>query len=120
MYRYRGRLWSRDDIERIRSLIAASPTARRAELARQVCEVFDWRRPDGRLKDMCCRDTMLRMQRDGLIELPPPRIKYRRAGRTFASEASDPQPPFEAALGDLASLRVELVARGPALKLWNE
>lgn len=120
MYRYRGKSWSTSDIERIRVLIALAPTARRAELARQVCEAFSWRRPDGQLKLMACRDAMLRMGRDALIELPPARSVYRVARRTFASDASDAQPRFEALLKDLPGLRVELVARGRPLALWNE
>lgn len=121
MYSYSGKSWSKDDIERIRALIGSSPAAaRRAELARQVCEVFEWRRPNGQLKLMSCRLAMLRMYRDGLLELPPARSVHRVAGKTFASEASDPQPPAQVALKDLADLRVELVARGRSLALWNE
>jgi hypothetical protein len=41
-------------------------------LSQLVCEALNWRRPDGRLKDMSCRVAMLRMQDDGLIQLPPP------------------------------------------------
>ena len=120
MHRYTGKAWSQGDIERIRALIAASPTARRAELARQVCAAFDWRRLDGQLKLMSCRVAMLRMYRDGLIELPPARSLYRVPRRTFVSEASDPQPPVEISLGDLTDLRLELVGRGRPLALWNE
>ena len=120
MHRYTGKAWSQGDIERIHALIAASPTARRAELARQVCAAFDWRRLDGQLKLMSCRVAMLRMYRDGLIELPPARSLYRVPRRTFVSEASDPQPPVEISLGDLTDLRLELVPRGRPLALWNE
>lgn len=120
MHRYTGKAWSQGDIERIRALIAASPTARRAELARQVCAAFDWRRLDGQLKLMSCRVAMLRMYRDGLIELPPARSLYRVPRRTFVSEASDPQPPVEISLGDLTDLCLELVGRGRPLALWNE
>ena len=120
MYRYRGKVWSEGDIERIRALIAGSSGACRSELARRVCQAFDWRRPDGRLKEMCCRDAMLRMYRQGLIELPAPSSRHRRPRQIFASEASDPQPPLELEIKDLVDLRLELVARGKPLALWNE
>lgn len=71
--RYCGRTFNAAEIERIRELIAARPEVRRAELSRIVCTEFSWLRPDGRTKDMSCRVAMLRMHRDGLIELPPPR-----------------------------------------------
>ena len=70
--RYSGRHFSALDREVIRTLIAEHPTANRAGLSRLVCTALDWRRADGRLKDMSCRVVMLRMYRDGLIELPSP------------------------------------------------
>lgn len=120
MHRYSGKTWSHDDIERIRALIAASPLERRAALARQVCEAFDWRRLNGQLNLMSSRLAMLRMHRDGLIELPAARSVHRRPTRAFSSEASDPEPLLETLLKDLPDLRVELVTRGKPLKLWNE
>ena len=71
--RYCARHFSAAEIARIRELIAARPDATRAELSRIVCAELDWMRPDGGSKAMSCRVAMLRMQRDGLIELPPPR-----------------------------------------------
>lgn len=120
MYRYSGKTWSVGDIERIRALIAASPLALRAALAHQVCEAYDWRRPNGQLNLMSSRLAMLRMYRDGLIELPAARSVYRRPSGAFSSALSDPQPRLEISLKDLPDLRLELVAPGKALKLWNE
>jgi Domain of unknown function (DUF4338) len=120
MHRIRGKTWSESDIVRIRALIGLSPTAPRSELARQVCEAFDWRRPDGQLRLMACRDAMLRMSRANLIDLPPAQRGHRPPSRMFTSEASDPQPPMEAQLGELSDLRLEVVARGRPLALWNE
>lgn len=120
MYRCRGKSWSQGDIERIRALIAQSPTARRAALARQVCEAFAWRSPGGEMRLMACRDAMLKMHRAGLIELPPPLSSRRIPSRIFASEASDPQPPLESRLEDLVDLRLLRVERGESLALWNE
>ena len=120
MHRYCGKTWSEDDIERIRALIAVAPRAKRAELARQVCATFDWRRPNGQPSLMSCRVAMLRMHRDGLIGLPPPQSARRIPSRTFVSEASDPQPLIELQVKDLVDLRLDLVTRGEALTLWNE
>jgi len=71
--RYCARTFSAAEIARIRELIAARPDATRAELSRVVCTELSWLRADGRSKDMSCRVAMLRMQRDGLLQLPPPR-----------------------------------------------
>jgi len=86
--RYCGRDFSESEMASIRTIIADHPAARRAELSRLVCEALDWRRPGARLKDMSCRVAMLRMQKDGLIQLPVPRqsngngmVQDRAAGR---------------------------------------
>jgi hypothetical protein len=120
MYRYCGKEWSENDLERIRELIAMKPQALRAELAREVCTAFDWRRINGQLSAMSCRVAMIRMARDGLITLPIARSRYRRPPTSFVSPASDPEPPLETSIADLQDLRVELVARGKELALWNE
>ena len=59
--RYCGRDFSASEIESIRTLISEHPGANRARLSRMACEKLNWRRPDGRLKDMSCRVAMLRM-----------------------------------------------------------
>lgn len=120
MHQYSGRTWSCEDIDIVRGLIAAAPSARRAELARLVCEAFGWRSHGGELKLMSCRVAMLRMYRDGLIELPPPRCVCRPPRRNLTSERSDPQPQLTLAVTDLRDLKIELVTRGEPLSLWNE
>ena len=71
MVRYCGRDFTPDEIDFLRRLIADDPARRRAELSRLACRRLDWTKPDGGLKDMSCRVAMLRMHRDGLIQLPP-------------------------------------------------
>ena len=50
MHRYCGKSWSPDDVTKIRELIASRPQANRADLSRLVCNVFDWRSPNGKIK----------------------------------------------------------------------
>ena len=69
--RYCGREFSFADLEVVRDLCASAPN--RKAIADALCETFDWRRPDGRLKDMSARVALLRMERDGLVALPAPR-----------------------------------------------
>jgi hypothetical protein len=66
-HRYCGRTFDEAELDTIRALIEANEGATRAALARMVCDELDWRRPDGRRKDMSCRLAMLRMHRDGLL-----------------------------------------------------
>ena len=71
--RYCGRGFSSAELHCIPRIIEEHPTATRARLSRLVCEQLDWRRDNGRLKDMSCRVAMLRMHDDRLLQLPPPR-----------------------------------------------
>jgi hypothetical protein len=118
--RYSGRVFGPPEIERVREIIGAHPGASRQQLSYRVCEVFDWRKPDGSLKDMSCRVALLRMHREGLIELPAPRHKVNPC-RSFARRTpqAEPEPLLEAAVRELAALRLAVVERtGSAL--WNE
>ncbi len=71
-YRYCGRLFTADQMEQIRDLIASDPKRNRLQLSRLVCDQLGWFMANGRRKEMSCRVAMLRMHRDGLIRLPPP------------------------------------------------
>jgi len=120
-HRYCGRVFSADEIEQIRRLILAEPKRNRAQLSREVCDILDWHRPDGRRKDMSCRVAMLRMERDGLISLPPP-LKGNSNGRNrpCITSASDPQEPIVLPAGQLGVLTFRIVDRGSGSSLWNE
>ena len=56
----------------LRALIGASPPPNRYALSKEFCRRIVWLKPDGGLKDMMARVTMLAMHRYGLIVLPPP------------------------------------------------
>jgi len=118
--RYSGRLFSAQEIAQVRELIDAHPQMNRQQLSYRVCEAFDWRKPDGSLKDMSCRVALLRMHREGLIGLPAPRHKINPC-RSFARRTpqAEPEARLEAPLHELESLRLEVVQRTDSA-LWNE
>lgn len=121
VHRYCGRPFTPEEIERIRNLIAAHPSARRAELSRRVCEMLGWLKPDGKLKAMSCRVAMLRMQRDGLITLPAPRHRHGNGRRRFAlTSRSEPEFPLEAPVQALGPLELCCVNTAKDSSLWNE
>jgi len=119
--RYGGRLFTHQELERIRGLIVSDARPNRAQLSRIVCDELAWRMPDGRLKEMSCRVAMLKMHRAGLITLPPP-LKRNGNGRVRPALtcASDPQPPISAPVGELAPLRFHIVRTRAESSLWNE
>jgi len=120
--RYCGRQFSDQEMEAIRALIEINPEVRRAGLSRLVCEKFDWRSPNGKLKDMSCRVAMLRMQDDGLIQLPPPR-NGNNNGKPYRRRTTQVEPNNQDLITTIAAmedLRLELVSDRSQSHQWNE
>jgi len=66
-----GRNITAKDIEHIKEVIAQNPDRSRRFLSQEVCRQWNWRQPNGVLRDMVCRGLMLKLHRSGLITLPP-------------------------------------------------
>jgi len=120
-HRYCGRVFTAAEIQQIRELITTEPKSHRAQLSRDVCDLFGWMRPDGHRKDMSCRVAMLRMERDGLITLPKP-LRKNGNGRNapLITSASDPQEPIDLPVGKLSPLTFQIVDQQNGSRLWNE
>jgi len=116
--RYCGRDFTKDEIFWIRDHLSIKGI-NRYSLSKRFCEEFNWRKADGGLKDMSCRVAHLRMEKDGLIKLPPPRNPggktYKGVPRTLFTL---PQPEITNPAGSF-NLTLELVSRGTS-SLWNE
>lgn len=120
-YRYCGRIFTKAEIEWIRQLIVSQPKYNRVELSRIVCDQFRWLRPDGRGKDMSCRVAMLRMHRDGLICLPPPRTKNGNGNnRPKLTSASDPEEPISLPAHAFGKLLLHPATTSKDSSLWNQ
>lgn len=117
--RYCGRDFSPQELTQIRQLITDDPGRSRAELSRLTCQMLQWYKADGGLKDMSARVAMLRMQEDGLITLPPPRCK-RPDPTVYLSNQTTPGLAIEQAAGTLAPIRLQLVQHKSDSRLWNE
>jgi hypothetical protein len=118
---YCGREFGAEDIQAIRQLIEYNPGMRRAALSRKLCELFDWTRPNGQLKDMTCRVALLRMQADGLIRLPASRMSHARSRAHFPPTAATvPQEARVQPVHELAPLALRPLEHTPASRLWNE
>ncbi|MCP4757515.1 MAG: DUF4338 domain-containing protein [Proteobacteria bacterium] len=92
----------------------------RAEIARRVCEALQWVDAVGKPKLMGARKVLLRLHRDGCIELPPPRNGN---GNRKALEHRDvdwpPEKRLEGSAGDLVDLRLDPVEDKAESGLFN-
>ena len=63
--RYYGRDFTAREMALLRALNAGPTRLTRHALSKEFCRRIDWVKPDGGLKDMTARVTMLAMHRDG-------------------------------------------------------
>lgn len=118
---YRHRVISDADVSFIRDLIAAHPTASRRELSKLLCQAWNWVQPNGVLRDMVCRGLMLKLYREGLIELPPvrktPRNPFVERNPPAAVEVDS--RPLAAQLSEIQPLEFRQVRRTQEEGLCN-
>jgi hypothetical protein len=119
MTRYCGRDFTPKELEQIRSLIEHNPMFNRTRLSEEVCRMLQWLKPDGKLKDMSCRVVMLRMQRDGLILLPPSTRIKQPVRKIEFTPATEPQSPVLCSVDQLPQLHLKMVTKANSA-LWNE
>ncbi len=120
--RYYGRDFTADEMALLRALIAGPPPLNRHALSREFCRRIRWLKPDGGLKDMMARVTMLAMHSDGLIVLPPPKWSQNRPGPiVFGQDTEAPLFPAPTTLDEVRPLELRTVVRATREgKLWNE
>ena len=67
----RKRIIAEEDLPSIQAIVNDHWDKGRTHISRVLCEKWNWRQPNGRLKDMACREVLLTLKRKGFISLPP-------------------------------------------------
>lgn len=118
---YRGKTVTRKDVSFIRTLIEENPRDSRWSLSRKLCLKWDWRQPNGALRDMVCRGLMLELHRAGHIQLPAKKQNPSNplAHRRKPPKATIDQSPLEGPLSRIRPLRIRQVRRTASEKLFN-
>lgn len=136
----RGRLIGNNQIQEIRELIEKHRGHNRTFISRALCQQWQWVQPNGRFKDMACRELLVRLERDGEIELPVPQklanndkrggdwVGYTQRSRMTGGEAFSSfriQPveykedPMEGVLGEYGKAQLKLMMSRGEQKFWN-
>ena len=66
-----GRFVTEADVKEIKMLLQKHSSWNRSRLSRELCARWNWRRPDGQIKDMACREFLRKLEFRALIKLPP-------------------------------------------------
>ena len=115
-----GRDFTDEIVEQIRVAVRSTADLTRCALSRLVCGWMDWHGFDGRAKEASCRAALLKLERRGVIELPPAR-EVSFEPRTDA--AVPPEPAWlriKGALSKLSGIALVVVNGDKALsRQWR-
>ena len=95
-------------VKQINEVIAANPSWTRSKISQYLCELWDWRLPNGNTKDISCRDLLRDLDKAGKIKLP----EAKKVGRTVGSQRPiqymfHDTTPVDGSLSSLIPLRIE-------------
>jgi hypothetical protein len=116
-----GRTFTAQEVELMR--VAAHDYAGLGvtEISRTVCELLDWRRPNGGLKNHECRQLLEHLEREGMLRLPALRkLGGRGPRRVDVSQQRIEPAPVECAARDCEPLELALVEGEGESRLWRE
>jgi Druantia protein DruA len=118
---YRRRPVTREDIVTIKRIIGANPDKSRRYISQEVCRQWDWRQPNGILKDMVCRSLLLLLESKGYIKLPARKFTPPNplAERKQPSRAAVDKTPVDCCVTDLFPIKLEQVRRSAHEKTFN-
>lgn len=116
-----GRTFGADELELMRQIAREFSSLGVTEIARTVCELLEWTRPNGGLKNHECRQLLERLQCEGFLQLPALRKLGGRGPRRADISGADCEPASVAcAANECEPLELALV-EGPAESLrWRE
>jgi len=119
--KYRGRVATPEDVTFINNLIKDNPNDSRRALSLKLCKAWDWRQPNGVLRDMVCRGFMLQLHRAGYIHLPAKKFTPNNPliNRKTPERIPVDQSPLATSLNQVRPLRFLQVRRNGKEKLFN-
>lgn len=119
----RCRTIDHEALARIRQVVHQGWEQGRTWISRELCRIWDWRQPNGMLKDQVCRILLSELARRGLIELPPGKRGVRTGRRRYYVPPDTPpdfaREPLAGTVRDFPALRLVMVRRRPEEALWD-
>jgi len=120
--RFCGQPVSASQLELIGELAARYHRLSRQELTNTVCELLNWRRPNGQLKTRECRALLECLDEREAIGLPALRAGRPRGSPSAVPRTTQGEPgkPVHRPLGDVQPIRIERVDTSTEHRLWRE
>lgn len=120
---FSSRTFSVEELQLIQDICKDYTALGRTEISRTVCELLQWKRPSGRLKNHECRLLLERLQKLELVDLPEVRRTGRRGSPMVRlTSQSDPKEEITGSVGQFEPLRLDVVETGTdgESRLWRE
>jgi hypothetical protein len=120
--RFCGREFSAKEVSLIQEIADTCGGISRNELANTVCELLEWKRLNGNLKNRECLDVLAQLEAKGILQLPDKRQKGNIAPRKHMA-AVQPDMPYSSLTGSVeqfAPLVVERVDRQEQRELFKD
>jgi len=119
--RYKGKIFTQEDIDFIKRLISDNPDDSRRGLSKKLCLAWNWVQPNGVLRDMFCRGFMLHLESLGYIKLPPRKFTPNNpfVNRVKPAKVEIDQTPLEGPLSKFHPLTIQQVRRTHHENLCN-
>ena len=116
-----GRTFRADELELICQIALEFSGLSVTEIARTACELLEWKRPSGGLKNHECRQLLARLQAEGFLRLPEVRRLGGRGPRRADASASCCEPaPLACAASECEPLELILVEGAAESRRWRE
>ena len=107
-------------INEVRQLLFENPDWHRTRLSRELCERWDWRNRTGDLKDMACRNLLLKLERRGQIVLPQrQRSSHNSCRNKQIAPVEHGTLPIDCNLCELIPLSFSPISNGADHALFN-
>jgi hypothetical protein len=105
-----GRLLDDEESELILELTREFWGIARSELANTICELLDWKRPNGKLKSIECIQFLEDLEEKGILSLPRKRPCIRGKDKPITqTRAKQGQQPIKGTLGEIGGVGIERV-----------
>ena len=116
-----GRIFGSSELELMRQTARDFSALGVTEIARTVCELLEWTRPSGGLKNHECRQLLERLQAEGFLKLPElQRLGGRGPRRADVSRVCSEPALVTGAARECEPLEVVLVEGKTESRRWRE
>jgi len=117
-----GRSFTLGDLKLIREMAETCPGISRTELAKTVCELLNWRRRNGSLRGLECREYLEQLEACGFLHLPALRPRRPPGSKTRIPETrqGEPRASLAGTLKDVAPVEIQEVRTAQQGELFRE